>query len=183
MNNTPPTIDTSPNPTGFCNPYQFKDKTLQKPMTRFNTDCDLDEYEFIKCIRPAQGTMAATINTLFHKLVLELKRRNILSLANRQEFERFVADCVITLPSEKESNQNGNNTNSNSPTDGESRILADTPRISTGGSDRQTDAPNDNPRTSGESATNPNSSHKQSNLPSSSSGKSSGKRTKRLVSQ
>jgi hypothetical protein len=90
---------TDNKPLLFANPYQGCQKANLEP-TRFNTDCDTDEYNFIKLIRPMQGTMAITVNTLFHKLCVELKRRNIVDITSRKQFEHFVANCILHLTDE-----------------------------------------------------------------------------------
>lgn len=89
---------TPPDPT-FSNPYEGCHKSNEEP-TRFNVDVDQREYEFIKLIRPTKGTMVITINTLFHKLVLECRRRGILDISRRKDFEHFIAHCTIAMPSE-----------------------------------------------------------------------------------
>lgn len=99
MNPTPsPTAPSSTEPT-FSNPYEGCHKSNSEP-TRFNVDVDQTEYEFIKLLRPTKGTVVISVNTLFHKLVLECKRRGITDITKKKDYEHFIAHCVIAMPSE-----------------------------------------------------------------------------------
>ena len=46
------------------------------------------------------GTIQITVNLLLQKLIHELDRRNITDITDETAYERFVADCVLALPSE-----------------------------------------------------------------------------------
>lgn len=138
-------------PKKFENPYQGcqKNGTSKK----YNADGDINDYNYIWMIRPQVGTMATVMNTLFQRCVLELKRRGIKDITDKNAFEFFVANCVICLPSElNQTNYDDARTNR--------------PSSPTGGID-QTASGESNRRTASSTGELPaNASHQQSDLPS-----------------
>lgn len=158
---------TAPKPL-FVNPYADS----PDDGTRFNAQVDSEEYNYVKCIRPKQGTMVTTINTLYHKLVLELKRRGIKDLTNQQQFEDFVARCVIVLPEEinKQNNELNLTKLVESAVGAVPGILANLSGSTSGGDVREASTSHDGRGTQGTSLPNPSAPHEQSNIPSSSEG-------------
>ncbi len=93
----------------FKNPYlPASEKRDEGKFCRFNTDVDKEEYNFVRLIRPQQGTMAITITTLFHKLVQSLKAQDITNIADCKRFEHFVSNCTIQLQTQNESQPTAN---------------------------------------------------------------------------
>ncbi len=102
MSNKTPTSFTSQSPPKdplaatpgnepFVNPYADIEETPAKLACLITTS----DYNYVKCIRPGHGTNTGVIGTLWKKLVNELNKRNIHSVADIDEFERFVANCRI----------------------------------------------------------------------------------------
>src|SRR6478736_1592256 len=83
----------------FDNPYKVPFQSFNgedKNLYRAPASIGKSDYEFIRGIRPATGTVNTTQNLLWSKLVIALKRHGINSITNQSEFESFVANCVIT---------------------------------------------------------------------------------------
>ncbi len=91
----PPTILQSLAATSgnepFANPYADSGELS----TKLTCQITPDDYNYIRCIRPSHGTNTGVIGTLWKKLINELNKRNIHSIADIEEFERFVANCRI----------------------------------------------------------------------------------------
>ncbi len=92
---TPPTILQSlavaSGNEPFANPYADSGELS----TKLTCQIAPDDYNYIRCIRPSHGTNTGVIGTLWKKLINELNKRNIHSIADIKEFERFVANCRI----------------------------------------------------------------------------------------
>ncbi len=87
----------------FENPYKDCDY-YSHTGSRITADLDKEDFNFIRALRPRDGTLQTTVNLLWQKLVEELKSRGIVpySEANRKAFEEFVTTCRFMLPSEIE---------------------------------------------------------------------------------
>ena len=88
---TPAPLASAPGNEPFANPYAEAGDTSTKLICKITPS----DYNFVRCIRPSQGTNTGVIGTLWKKLVNELNKRNIHSIADVNEFERFVANCRI----------------------------------------------------------------------------------------
>ncbi len=76
----------------FTNPYAGSEKdTLATLVIRISPD----DYNFIKCIRPQQGTLSITVTLLWHKLCNELRLRNITDVSSSEQFEQFITNCRL----------------------------------------------------------------------------------------
>lgn len=83
----------------FDNPYKVPFQSFNGPdknLYRAPASIGKSDYEFIRGIRPATGTVNTTQNLLWSKLVTALKKHGITSITNQSEFESFVANCIIT---------------------------------------------------------------------------------------
>lgn len=83
----------------FDNPYKVPYQSFNGPdknLYRAPASIGKSDYEFIRGIRPATGTVNTTQNLLWSKLVTALKKHGITNLTNQSEFESFVANCIIT---------------------------------------------------------------------------------------
>ena len=80
----------------FANPYSGCVKGNNHH--RLNIDVQKDRMAFLKGIRLTHGTIQTTINILIEKLYVALKTRGITTAAQADLFERFVAECELTLP-------------------------------------------------------------------------------------
>lgn len=83
----------------FDNPYKVPYQSFNGPdknLYRAPASIGKSDYEFIRGIRPATGTVNTTQNLLWSKLVIALKKHGINSITNQSEFESFVANCIIT---------------------------------------------------------------------------------------
>jgi len=82
----------------FINPYISSEKNGDA--MRLQSHIQRDDYLLVKLIRPSTGTVTTTVNTLWWKLIEALKSRGITDVTKQKEFEAFVANCVIILPTE-----------------------------------------------------------------------------------
>lgn len=81
----------------FKNPFQGLSDS-DPGVARINSNVPREDYEFIRRIRPDGGTIVTTVNTLWLKLINELKRRNITDFTRVHDFEDFILRCAIILP-------------------------------------------------------------------------------------
>lgn len=92
----------------FTNPWPFSQKEKEadvKVCKCINTYIPLDVYtdifHKIRFIRDTNaGTVSTTVNLLIKKLHDELQRRGITDFSKCVEFEQFIANCRLCLPSE-----------------------------------------------------------------------------------
>ena len=88
MNNSP-----------FKNPYSGQRPETLKPII---FDVDINDYHFIKCIRPSQSTLSGLSGTMWKKTVESLKNREIHDVSNESQFEHFIRTCHIISDTEYE---------------------------------------------------------------------------------
>lgn len=83
----------------FTNPYLKDIPAFNGPgknLYRAPASIDINDYEFIKSLRPNTGTIITTQNILWFKLCQALKSYGITDFTHRTDFEQFVANCNIT---------------------------------------------------------------------------------------
>lgn len=78
----------------FINPHEGLE------CKRLNVDTSLAIHNFIKRIRINEGTNTNTVNLLLQKTYDALVLRNITDFTSIDEFERFIAECIVVHPSE-----------------------------------------------------------------------------------
>ena len=99
----------------FTDPYKGREQT-----TRIQSNIDPVDYNFIRSIRPSNGTIITTVNILWSKLVTTLKQHGITQYSDVNKYEHFVLNCTLVLPdsvngtAEKPSKRNKANTKQNS---------------------------------------------------------------------
>lgn len=96
--------DNTKPPSLFANPYAGIEKT--KRFHRIGVSISIED-NILKHIRPAQGTIDGTINTLYKKLINELRKRGITDLTRSDDFEDFIVRCELVLPEERGGHSNG----------------------------------------------------------------------------
>ena len=87
----------------FLNPYingdpainLSKDDTFSRRVTFSVHDTDK---VFLHLVRPRHGTETTSMTILYHKLVLACRARGITDLTHAAEFENFVSNLELTLP-------------------------------------------------------------------------------------
>ncbi len=82
---------------GFQNPYRNVEEDKKTRMT-----CDIltDDYNFIVCMRPGRGTVAAIIGTMWKKTVDWCRANDVTDFASHKDLEDFVRDCVLITKEE-----------------------------------------------------------------------------------
>jgi hypothetical protein len=99
MNTTSTTPEHSipRNPNGFNDPYERVTVT-----SRIQADVAMNHFSDLRAIRATKGTIQTTINLLFHKLIHELRIRNIVDYSDKDKFEQFVAGLRLVSADEWE---------------------------------------------------------------------------------
>ena len=82
----------------FKNPYAGIEKTGR--FHRIGVSVSLED-NILKVIRPAQGTIDGAVNTLYKKLINELRKRGIVDNTSVEQFEDFIIRCELVLPEER----------------------------------------------------------------------------------
>lgn len=77
----------------LTNPYNLDPP--DNPGKRISTQISDGDYHFIRCIRPASGTIGNTITNLWSKLCNKLREHEILDVTKQDEFETFVNNLVV----------------------------------------------------------------------------------------
>lgn len=80
----------------FVNPYNLPSIEVQQIVA----DIGVNDYNFIKCIRPKNGTLTGVVCILWKKLVEECRARGITDFNQTDEFEQFVLTCKLVPESE-----------------------------------------------------------------------------------
>ena len=161
----------------FTNPFKVG-KSAEGNVIRLNVDIPEAEYNFLKLIRPSKGTLVTTISRLYIELIHALQLRGITDITHRARFEEFVMNMIVTqsptfVPNQK---QNVNNKLSNERTNLIPRTVANLAGSSTGGTSLHSSRSDDRVPTPGASSASPQPTNIQSDLPSTSKRKVSGKR-------
>ena len=82
----------------FTNPYEVENQSFSGPdknLCRAPASIGVDDYSFIRSIRPITGTVNTTQNILWFKLCVALKSAGIVDVSHQAEFEDFVANLQI----------------------------------------------------------------------------------------
>lgn len=81
----------------MVNPYTKQTHSLGEGLTTqaITIDIGTNDYNFVKLIRPTQGTISATVCTLWQKLVETCKARGITDITDADEFVKLVNTCVL----------------------------------------------------------------------------------------
>ena len=74
----------------FDSPYSTDQVTA-----RLQAFVSVEDYDFVRSIRPNSGTVNTTVALVFSKLVAALRRAGIDQNADKEAFESFVANCKI----------------------------------------------------------------------------------------
>lgn len=149
-------------PKPFLNPYESWRK-LAKPVVKFNCDVGMDDYNHIRSIRPGKGTVSTTVNIMYKALVEELRKRNLTTFADVQEFQFCIANIQIVLPTKQEYEDYVKRTRTSNDA-GTVSNLADVQRSPIGGAGGQANAPDDGARKAGKSAAHTEVKTEQSDL-------------------
>lgn len=82
----------------FINPYEKEYQSFggaDKNLCRAPASIDMEDYMFIRGIRPTNGTINVTQCILWSKLVKILKENGITDITKTNEFESLVANLVF----------------------------------------------------------------------------------------
>jgi hypothetical protein len=66
--------------------------------SRINANVPTEQYKMLQRIRTERGTIQTTTNILLEKLFNELESRGITDFTRVDDFESFVVNCRLTLP-------------------------------------------------------------------------------------
>jgi hypothetical protein len=81
----------------FTNPYgHLSEEETHRLQSRISNEVRT----FFWSIRASKGTFVNITNILISKLHAELSRRGIVDLTHQSDFESFVSDCKLVLPTE-----------------------------------------------------------------------------------
>lgn len=80
----------------FINPYNDPSIEVQQVVA----DISVIDYNFIKCIRPRNGTLTGVVCILWKKVVEECRARGITDFNQVSEFEQFLLTCRL-VPNEE----------------------------------------------------------------------------------
>ena len=97
----------------FVNPY--KGCVEANNYRRLNADVLKADYDFIRGLRLSNGTIQTTANIVWQKVCNALRERNITTVAQQGEFERFVANSVLVLPTDAIHRRAGTPPSGNTP--------------------------------------------------------------------
>lgn len=82
----------------FHSPYCVENQIFSgddKNVCRAPATIGVDDYNFIRCIRPVTGTVNTTQTILWKRLCDALKLAGITDVSNQKEFEEFVVNLKI----------------------------------------------------------------------------------------
>lgn len=89
----------------LTNPFRGIEKAEPDGFRRVNTSVDKENYSMLRRIRPEAGTIDATFNQLYCKLIQQLRSRGITDYTQVEQFEDFVMRSVLVLPEELTNNK------------------------------------------------------------------------------
>lgn len=94
----------------FHSPYQVENQTFsgdEKNVCRAPATIGMEDYNFIRAIRPSTGTVNTTQTILWKKLCDALKLVGITDISSQHEFEEFVVNMKIVDGRKKNQVKNG----------------------------------------------------------------------------
>lgn len=113
-------MSSNENTKPFKNPYlgcvesykQLKKAGTASPLDRpgrINADVAGSDFRFLQQLRipDSVGTTQTIVNLLWQKLCYECRKRGITSIVQQEQFEHFVANCILRLPGEPDGPADG----------------------------------------------------------------------------
>lgn len=94
----------------FNSPYQVDHQNFsgnEKNVCRAPATIGMEDYNFIRAIRPSTGTVNTTQTILWKKLCDALKLVGITDISSQHEFEEFVVNMKIVDGRKKNQVKNG----------------------------------------------------------------------------
>ena len=91
-------VEKQINKLKFVNPYNDPGLEVQQVVA----DISVSDYNFIKCVRPRNGTLTGVVCILWKKLVEECRARGITDFNQVGEFEKLVLTCKLVPDEELE---------------------------------------------------------------------------------
>jgi hypothetical protein len=78
----------------FLDPYKDSPKRV-----RLQSYINRTDYNIVRSIHPDKGTIQIVVNTFWSKLITTLKKHGINDISSEQQFEQFINDFALTIPS------------------------------------------------------------------------------------